>query len=81
VPLDVLRERLEAEYLPALRYVAVDTAAIADPHVLAITDPDDVPTGQRRAAPQSPARRAGNFGSRLRAGAQDWNGSCSAGVP
>lgn len=46
VPLDVLRERFEAEYLPVLRYVTVDTAAIADPQVLAITDPDDVPTGQ-----------------------------------
>jgi hypothetical protein len=46
VPLDALRERFEAEYLPALRYVTVDTAAIADPQVLAITDPDDVPTGQ-----------------------------------
>ena len=46
VPLDALRARFEAEYLPALRYVTVDTAAIADPQVLAITDPDDVPTGQ-----------------------------------
>ena len=46
VPLAVLRERFEAEYLPVLRYVTVDTAAIADPQVLAITDPDDVPTGQ-----------------------------------
>ncbi len=46
VPLDALRERFEAEYLPALRYVTVDTAAIADPQVLAITDPDDVPMGQ-----------------------------------
>ena len=46
VPLDALRERFETEYLPALRYVTVDTAAIADPQVLAITDPDDVPTGQ-----------------------------------
>jgi predicted nucleic acid-binding protein len=46
VPLDALRERFEAEYLPALRYVTVDITAIADPQVLAITDPDDVPTGQ-----------------------------------
>src|ERR1700691_1810276 len=46
VPLAVLRERFEAEYLPVLRYVTVDTAVIADPQVLAITDPDDVPTGQ-----------------------------------
>jgi hypothetical protein len=46
VPLDVLRARFEAEYLPVLRYVTVDTTAIADPQVLAITDPDDVPTGQ-----------------------------------
>ena len=46
VPLETLRERFETEYLPALRYVTVDTAAIADPQVLAITDPDDVPTGQ-----------------------------------
>ncbi len=46
VPLDVLRERFEASTCPYLRYVTVDTAAIADPQVLAITDPDDLPTGQ-----------------------------------
>jgi hypothetical protein len=46
VPLAVLRERFEAEYLPVLRYVTVDTSAIVNPQVLAITDPDDVPTGQ-----------------------------------
>ena len=28
VPLAVLRERFEAEYLPVLRYVTVDTAAM-----------------------------------------------------
>ncbi len=43
VPLDTLRARFEAQYLPALRYVTVDTTGIADPQVLAITDPDDVP--------------------------------------
>jgi hypothetical protein len=46
VPLAVLRKRFEAEYRPVLRYVTVDTAAVADPQVLAITDPDDVPAGQ-----------------------------------
>lgn len=46
VPLEVLRARFEAEYLPTMRYVTVDTTAIVDPQVLAITDPDDVPTGQ-----------------------------------
>ncbi|HEX3955939.1 MAG TPA: hypothetical protein VHZ03_04820 [Trebonia sp.] len=46
VPLDVLRERFEAEYLPVLRCVTVDTAVIADPRVLAITDADDVSTEQ-----------------------------------
>lgn len=46
VPLAVLRERFEAEYLPVLRYDTVDAAAIAEPQVLAVTDPDDVPTGQ-----------------------------------
>ena len=46
VPVGVLRERFEAEYLPALRFVSVDATEIADPQVLAITDPDDVPSGQ-----------------------------------
>jgi len=46
VPVDVLRARFEANYLPVLRFVAVDTADVVDPQVLAITDPDDVPTGQ-----------------------------------
>lgn len=46
VPLGVLRARFETEYLPVLRFVTVDTTVIADPQVLAITDPDDVPTGQ-----------------------------------
>jgi hypothetical protein len=45
VPLHALRARFEAEYLPALRFVTVDARDIADPQVLAITDPDDVPTG------------------------------------
>jgi hypothetical protein len=48
VPLAVLRVRFEAEYLPLLRYVTVDTAAIADPQVLAITDPDEEPSGRPR---------------------------------
>ncbi|SRR5271166_287073 len=46
VPLETLRARFEAQYLPALRYVTVDATRVADPQVLAITDPDDVPTGQ-----------------------------------
>jgi len=46
IPIDALRRRFEQEYLPALRFVTVSTADVADPQVLAITDPDDVPTGQ-----------------------------------
>ena len=46
MPLDTLQVRFETQHLPTLRYVTVDTADIADPQVLAITDPDDVPTGQ-----------------------------------
>ena len=46
VPLDELRARFETQYLPRLRFVTVSTAEIVDPQVLAITDPDDVPTGQ-----------------------------------
>lgn len=56
VPLDVLRARFEAEYLPALRYITVDTTAIADPQVLAITDSDDVPTRQLAKLSQQPDR-------------------------
>jgi hypothetical protein len=46
VPVDVLRTRFEDEYLRAMRFVKVSTTDIADPQVLAITDPDDVPLGQ-----------------------------------
>jgi predicted nucleic acid-binding protein len=46
VSLAGLRARFEERYLPVLRFVDVSTADIADPQVLAITDPDDVPTGQ-----------------------------------
>jgi hypothetical protein len=46
VPVNVLRERFEANYLPALRFVTVDASEITDPQVLMITDPDDVPSGQ-----------------------------------
>ncbi len=46
VSLDTLRTRFEQEYLPVLRFVTVDATDIVDPQVLAITDPDDVPTGQ-----------------------------------
>lgn len=46
VPLATLRARFEDEYLPALRFVAVSDADAPDPQVLAITDPDDVPTGK-----------------------------------
>jgi hypothetical protein len=45
VPLVVLRSRFEKEYLPALRFVTVDSTEIVDPQVLAITDADDRPTG------------------------------------
>jgi len=46
VPLATLRARFEDEYLPALRFVTVSDADAPDPQVLAITDPDDVPTGK-----------------------------------
>jgi hypothetical protein len=46
VPTKVLRARFEETYLPALRFVTVDATDIVDPQVLAITDPDDVPSGQ-----------------------------------
>lgn len=46
VPIDVLRTRFEENYLPALRFVTVDMTYVVDPQVLAITDPDDAPTGQ-----------------------------------
>lgn len=46
VPVADLRRHFEEEYLPALRFVKVSTTEIADPQVLAITDPDDVPLGQ-----------------------------------
>lgn len=44
--MEVLRARFEANYLPRLRFVTVSTADVVDPQVLAISDPDDVPTGQ-----------------------------------
>ena len=46
VPVPVMRARFEEHYLPALRFVTVDASQADDPQVLAITDPDDVPTGQ-----------------------------------
>jgi len=46
VPVGVLRARFEANYLPRLRFVTVSTTDVVDPQVLAISDPDDVPTGQ-----------------------------------
>jgi hypothetical protein len=46
VPIDVLRARFEEHYLPVLRLVTVDTTHVLDPQVQAITDLDDVPTGQ-----------------------------------
>lgn len=46
VPERDLRARFEGQYLSALRFVTVDTADVVDPQVLAITDLDDVPTGQ-----------------------------------
>lgn len=45
VPLEVLRAHFETEYLPALRFVTVSSVDVADSQILAITDPDDVPTG------------------------------------
>ncbi len=45
VPLAPLVERFEEDYLPALRFVTVSDVDAPDPQVLAITDPDDVPTG------------------------------------
>ncbi|WP_028810227.1 hypothetical protein [Streptomyces sp. 351MFTsu5.1] len=45
VPLAPLFERFEEDYLPALRFVTVSGIDAPDPQVLAITDPDDVPTG------------------------------------
>ncbi len=46
VPASVLRERFEENYLPMLRFVSVDASEIVDSQVLAITDLDDVPSGQ-----------------------------------
>jgi len=46
VPAPALRARFETKYLPRLRFVTVGTAGIVDQQVLAISDPDDVPTGQ-----------------------------------
>jgi hypothetical protein len=46
VPVAVLRAHFETNYLPRLRFVTVNAANIVDPQVLAIADPDDVPTGQ-----------------------------------
>ena len=46
VALADLRAHFEECYLPILRFVTVSATDIVDPQVLAITDPDDVPTGQ-----------------------------------
>lgn len=46
MPVEILRARFEERYLPALRFVTVDSTDIVDHRVLAITDLDDVPTGQ-----------------------------------
>ncbi|MDL2082129.1 hypothetical protein QNN03_37490 [Streptomyces sp. GXMU-J15] len=46
VPLATLRAYFEAECLPVLRFVTVSEVDAPDPQVLAITDPDDVPTGR-----------------------------------
>jgi hypothetical protein len=46
VHLDVLRAHFEQHYLPILRFVTVAEDDMHDPQVLAITDPDDVPTGR-----------------------------------
>lgn len=46
IPQAELRARFDSDYLPILRFVTVPEEQIADPQVLQITDPDDVPTGQ-----------------------------------
>ncbi|MEV7165730.1 hypothetical protein AB0N60_26820 [Streptomyces microflavus] len=46
VPLETLRSHFEAEYLPALRFVMMSESDDLDEQVLAIADPDDVPTGR-----------------------------------
>jgi hypothetical protein len=45
VPVPVICARFEEHYLPVLRFVTVGVDQADDPQVLAITDPDDVPTG------------------------------------
>jgi predicted nucleic acid-binding protein len=45
-PVSHLRAQFEEHYLPILRFVTVADEQITDPQVLAISDPDDVPTGQ-----------------------------------
>ncbi|QHA04626.1 hypothetical protein GQF42_16180 [Streptomyces broussonetiae] len=45
VPMAPLVECFEEAYLPALRFVTVSGLDAPDQQVLAITDPDDVPTG------------------------------------
>ena len=46
VPLADLRRHFEDEYLPLMRFVQLSDGDVADPQVLAISDPDDVPLGQ-----------------------------------
>lgn len=46
MPLATLRTHFEERYLPTPRFVAVSTAEIVDPQVVAISNPDDVPMGQ-----------------------------------
>jgi hypothetical protein len=46
VPLADLRRHFEDEYLPLMRFVQLSAGDVADPQVLAISDPDDVPLGQ-----------------------------------
>ncbi|MWA02342.1 hypothetical protein F8568_022455 [Actinomadura sp. LD22] len=43
---EALRQHFERAYLPVLHFVTVEGGASDDPQVLAITDPDDVPTGE-----------------------------------
>lgn len=48
LPVDRLRACFEEDYLPLIRFVEVaadEVAVLADPQIMAITDPDDVPTG------------------------------------
>jgi len=46
LPVEELKSHFEAHYLPLIRFVTVEPTDPMPPAVAAITDPDDVPTGQ-----------------------------------